>query len=78
MMNLDITKVTKIYLGRDRVCRCGCAGEYVSRGAPKFESRLKRFSKLWCDYAPQKDDMMEDHYLNVSYGKDRAMTVYFG
>lgn len=77
-MNLDVTKVTKIYLGRDRVCRCGCAGEYVNRGTPKFDSRLKRFAKLWCDYAPQKDDVLENEYLNVSYGKDRAMTVYFG
>jgi hypothetical protein len=74
---LDISKVTKIYLGKDRACRCGCAGEYVSRGEPKFEKRLNRFAKMWCEYTPEKDDVY-GNYLNVSYGQNRALTVYFG
>jgi hypothetical protein len=72
----DPNKVTKIYMGLDRHCRCGCGGEYVSRGEPMFDKRLARFTKLACDYVPQQDDEY-DNYANISYGKNRALTVYF-
>lgn len=70
-------KITKIYLGRDRVCRCGCAGEYVEPGHPKFAKRAKRFMKMWESYTPTEDDVCEGVYKNISYGQDRALTVYF-
>lgn len=70
-------KITKIYLGRDRICRCGCAGEYVEPGDPKFEKRAKRFMKMWENYTPDKDDVCEGVYKNISYGHDRALTAYF-
>lgn len=78
----DASKVTKIYMGRDRVCRCGCAGEYVSRGkqghlAEKFDKRVARFAKMWAEYIPDPKDDIGDNYLNISYGKNRALTVYF-
>ena len=69
-------KVTRIYTGRDRICRCGCAGEYVERGEPMFDVRLKRFCKLLENYLPKDGDIF-DTYNNISYGKDRAITVYF-
>jgi hypothetical protein len=72
----DASKVTKIYLGKDRHCRCGCGGEYVDRGEALFEKRLQRFVAAWADYEPQKYDV-EHGYLNYSYGKNRALTVYF-
>lgn len=75
-MQIDASKVSQIYLGRDKICRCGCFGEYVQPGEPKFEKRLKRFMKMVCDYVPSKDDVC-DSYVNISYGNDRAMTVYF-
>jgi len=70
-------KITKIYLGRDKVCRCGCAGEYTYPGEPKFEKRVKRFLKKWESYSPSKDDVCEGVYMNLSYGQDRALTAYF-
>lgn len=73
----DASKVTKIYMGRDRICRCGCAGEYVSPGHPKFEKRVARFAKMWAEYVPTEHDIVENIYMNLSYGKDRALTVYF-
>jgi hypothetical protein len=76
-MQFVASKVTKIYLGKDKVCRCGCAGEYVVRGEPMFEKRLKRFEAKWANYMPTERDDVTDDYLNVSYGNDRAMTVYF-
>lgn len=71
---------TRVYLGRDRICRCGCAGEYVETESPKFSKRLARFMKMaesyqFCDTPDQPD--VGDNYLNISYGKDRALTVYF-
>lgn len=75
-MEIDFNQVTKIYLGTDRHCRCGCGGEYVYRGQPIFEKRLARFAKKLSDYTPSKFDV-EWNYVNVSYGNNRALTVYF-
>lgn len=76
MTNFDASKVTKVYLGKDRVCRCGCAGEYVYRGEPKFEKRVANFARKLADYTLTQDDL-GDNFMNVSYGNDRALTVYF-
>jgi hypothetical protein len=74
----DASKVTKIYLGKDRHCRCGCGGEYVDRGEPLFEKCLRRFVAKWATYEPKEfDNEVPDCYLNYSYGKNRALTVYF-
>lgn len=73
----DASKVTKIYLGEDWACRCGCKGEYVERGEPMFDKRLQRFVKMWCEYDADPRFDVTDTYLNISYGKNRAMTVYF-
>ncbi len=74
-MNSDL--VTRIYLGKDRHCRCGCGGEYVERGEPGFDRRLKRFNKMLCDSINQGNIEFMGDYTNISYGNNRAMTVYF-
>ena len=79
-MQFNAEAVTQIYLGRDKICRCGCAGEYVKRGEPMFDVRLKRFAKMWETYTPRMDRYADDigpNYMNISYGRDRALTVYF-
>lgn len=73
----DSAKVRSIYMGKDNHCRCGCAGEYVKRGEPKFDRRLMMFQKKLLKYTPTKDDIMVGEYVNVSYGNNRALTVYF-
>jgi hypothetical protein len=73
---IDYTKVKQIYMGRDKICRCGCAGEYVEPGDPKFDKRLKRFQKMVAEYVPGPHDV-DETYFNISYGRDRALTVYF-
>lgn len=85
MTTINTSKVKQIYLGRDKICRCGCHGEYVSRGEPMFEKRLNRFLKMAKTYDFEKNispggqtlDYVQNVYLNISYGKDRAMTLYF-
>ena len=85
MTTIKTERVTQIYLGRDKICRCGCQGEYVARGEPMFEKRLKRFLKMAETYDFEKNlgpngnpiDYCQNVYLNISYGKDRAITLYF-
>jgi hypothetical protein len=68
-------EVTKIYMGLDRHCRCGCGGEYVERGDPIFEKRLRRFAQMLPDYKIGDYDE-GPNYLNISYGQNRALCVY--
>ena len=79
-MQFKAEAVTQIYTGKDRACRCGCNGEYVQRGEPKFAMQLEKFSKMWETYTPSTTKNAEDigpNYMNISYGKNRALTVYF-
>lgn len=85
MTTINVDRIKQIYMGRDKICRCGCHGEYVARGMPMFEKRLDRFLKMAKTYDFEKNvnpngtpiDYCQDVYLNISYGKDRALTVYF-
>ena len=75
----DKTKVTKVYRGKDRHCRCGCGGNYFYRNELKdnaFEQNLNEFEKKLIKYICREGDV-GDNYLNVSYGKNSALTVYF-
>src|SRR5574337_1797728 len=73
--------ITKIYLGQDKVCRCGCRGTYATPSDGKlFTSRLKRYEKMVHDALehPEKYDInFDSDYTNISYGNDRALCVYF-
>lgn len=75
-MRFNAEAVTRVYLGRDRACRCGCKGEYVERGDARFHKRVQRFARMWASYTPGEDDVSTS-YLNLSHGNDRALTVYF-
>ncbi len=71
------TPITKVYVGADRACRCGCRGSYASVADGKiFSTRVKRFMSLLAkaDAADVEDD---GDNINISYGNNRAMTVYF-
>ena len=47
VMQLDITQVSRVYQGIDRICRCGCGGEYYEADvhAEKVEKLLKKAKK---------------------------------
>ncbi len=84
MTAINVERIKQIYMGRDRICRCGCHGKYVSRGEPMFEERVKRFLKMAETYDFQKNITqsgrpldVDETYMNISYGKDRALTIYF-
>lgn len=78
-MQFKAEAVTQIYIGKDKACRCGCNGQYVERGEPMFDKRLKRFERMWANYTPSTVQNAEDigpNYFNISYGDNRAITVY--
>ena len=66
----------RIYMGLDHHCRCGCGGEYAGVGDTKFLPRVKRFYKMLAAATEADVDTTAD-YVNVSYGNNRAMTIYF-
>ena len=77
-------EITKIYVGGDRVCRCGCAGKYFNKGEEGFESRAKRFLKKWADYNLTDPNDVGSNYANITTaerrgpnGIGRAITAYF-
>ena len=84
IQGIQLDQISQIYIGKDRVCRCGCAGTYVSTSYmedPRNDvddklagSRLKRAKKLALNTTSEVD--YQDTYINVSYGKDRAITIY--
>jgi len=84
IQEIQLNQISQIYIGKDRVCRCGCAGEYVSTSYmedPRSDvddklagSRLKRAKKLALNTTSEVD--YQDTYINVSYGKDRVITIY--
>ena len=85
IQSITLDKVSKIYLGRDRVCRCGCAGDYVTttytKGIRSYDNvddklakrRLRQAQKHALEGAKVE---YHDTYINVSYGNDRAITLY--
>lgn len=69
-----INHATKVYSGRDHVCRCGCAGKYYYAGDKLFKTIVNRAIKK---IAEGNELEVQSDYVNVSYGDDRAYTIYF-
>ncbi len=81
-VDLDSWDCTNIYLGRDNVCRCGCAGEYCAYGEDIFRKRYNRFiSRCVEGDTPMTIAIPESAHgeLMVQFqtGEDRCMTLYF-
>lgn len=72
---IDFSRVCKIYYGRDRYCRCGCAGKYFYKGDPAWGNLVKDIKKLGVVESDIED--CDDVFLNLPIGNDTAYTVYF-
>lgn len=70
---VDLSKATKIYLGADQACRCGCKGSYAEKGTRAFDTRLRRMQRMSCETVGDLDDS----YFNVSLENNRALAAYF-
>lgn len=76
LAQVDFTKVTKIYLGKDHCCRCGCLGTYAYQGTTTFKRRQTRIEKMTCDEVLEVDNGRT--YINLSLPNNKALTIYFG
>jgi len=72
-INFDaLSKISRIYVGADNACRCGCKGTYHEPGSMGFKRALNKARKL--GFA----DRVTASYINFPYGNNRAITLYFG
>lgn len=75
--NSILDRAKKVYVGRDHVCRCGCAGVYHEQGTRGFKMAITRAKKLLEENSWRSYDEVNATYVNFISGKDRAITVYF-
>ena len=73
MSGFNYEAITKIYVGQDRACRCGCQGTYIYRGEKGFDRRLGNFTRKYATLESEDGG----NNINISYGKNRAITAYF-
>lgn len=83
-----IEDVEKVYTGKDHHCRCGCAGNYYYSSLSRqvnvlltndvqVQSLITRATNLIGKGAGHITDIKEGLYINVRYGNNRAITIYF-
>lgn len=72
---IDFSKATKVYVGADNACRCGCKGNYSEPGSVAFKRAISKAKKLQESGTFESD--ICDVYANFSYGNNRAVCVYF-
>lgn len=77
IQDIQLSQVKQIYSGQDNACRCGCKGTYVSCDDlhnNALKTRLKRVKKL--ALLPGTEVEYDINYINVSYGNNKAITIY--
>ena len=84
LQEINLDQVSTVYVGLDNHCRCGCGGTYANTSYMEGAGdevddklalrRLNKAKKL----ALQPDTEVEynDTFINVSYGNNRAITIY--
>lgn len=70
----NLEKATRIYLGSDIGCRCGCRGNYAEKGTRTFDGRIKRAQEAM---AAGAETSAGPNYLNISLPNDRVLCAYF-
>ena len=83
-LQVEISNISQVYLGKDRYCRCGCGGTYTATTFMKnprsevndslVQKRLKRAKKLVLEGA---EVGYGNTYVNITTGNNRALTFYF-
>jgi hypothetical protein len=83
-LNVTLSQVSQIYVGKDNCCRCGCGGTYIATSFMKdarsevndslAQRRLNKALKL------VRDGSFVEYggtYVNVVSGNNRAICIYF-
>lgn len=81
MRTIELDQVKKVYVGADNCCRCGCRGNYIYTGfLPKDDKRVKTLltrAKNMVESGKGEITDESEEYINISYGNNRAITIYF-
>ena len=83
-LTCTIKDISQVYVGKDNCCRCGCGGEYTATSYmenPRSDvndslvaKRLKRAQRLVSKGAEYQ---LDETYINIVTGNNRALTLYF-
>lgn len=75
---LNTKKIIKVYSGANYACRCGCRGVY------HYPSTDLDNDEMWDDVIFARDLVdsgatveLGDGYINIPYGANAAITIYF-
>lgn len=70
-----LESATKIYIGKDRCCRCGCEGRYYTPTQKAYKSKVEEAKFALSN----PDNVIEDSstYVNISLFDNKAITFYF-
>lgn len=68
-------RITKIYVGQDHCCRCGCRGRYHEGDEITRRNIAHAVRILALGGKCEIDEGCP--YVNIPYGDDRAITIYF-
>ena len=72
-----IKPVTRVYVGKDNCCRCGCKGNYHEQGSVGFVRAVNRAFKLLEEKGDSIIDDQCETYMNIITGDDRCIVLYF-
>jgi hypothetical protein len=84
IQEIQLNQVSQIYVGKDRCCRCGCGGSYVSTSYMEdprndvddqlAQKRLNRAKRL--ALKSNSEIQYGSNHINIGYGYNSAITVY--
>lgn len=74
--SINSEEIEKIYVGADRVCRCGCKGNYYYSSDKGFQRALNKVGRLTLEEV-EGIDIDADSYVNFSLRNNKAITVYY-
>jgi len=84
ILELDESKITKFYVGKDHCCRCGCGGAYYhdpnNRMWKGELTKFRRMLQYGCIREVEIEEMGKQWWINAAYGskeQNRCFCFYF-
>lgn len=71
--------INAVYVGQDSGCRCGCNGKYYRPSDDPLDDEMERMIQQALEIAEGEGVKIKiyDDFINISYGDDRAYTIYY-
>lgn len=83
--NLKIADISRLYVGKNHWCRCGCGGNYHEKDTPGFKRAISRLMKPETVPLSTADDSIDfrmgtqEAYMNIPLANrtNRCICLYF-